>query len=157
MEKLVKIYTDHKSLKHLFSQKNLNMRQGRRLELTNDYQCEIKYHLGKANQATDALSRKSHLVDEAESSVLDSLICGMRRLLVENSKFKERILDEAHVAPFSVHPESTKMYRDLKRSFCWEGMKKDIALFIARCTTCRQVKTEHQRLAGYVQPLLIPE
>ncbi|XP_035540222.1 uncharacterized protein LOC109013719, partial [Juglans regia] len=45
------VYTDHKSLKHLFTQKNLNMRQRRWLELISDYQCEIKYHPGKANLA----------------------------------------------------------------------------------------------------------
>jgi hypothetical protein len=53
------IYTDHKSLKYLFTQKELNMRQRRWLELIKDYDCEINYHLGKANVVADALSRKS--------------------------------------------------------------------------------------------------
>ena len=53
------IYTDHKSLKYLFSQKELNMRQRRWIELLKDYDCEILYHPGKANKVADALSRKS--------------------------------------------------------------------------------------------------
>jgi hypothetical protein len=53
------IYTDHKSLKYFFTQKELNMRQRRWLELIKDYDCEINYHPGKANVVVDALSRKS--------------------------------------------------------------------------------------------------
>ncbi|PON37319.1 Ribonuclease H-like domain containing protein, partial [Parasponia andersonii] len=52
------IYTDHKSLKYFFTQKELNMRQRRWLELVKDYDCEIYYHTGKANVVADALSRK---------------------------------------------------------------------------------------------------
>ncbi|KAL0561571.1 hypothetical protein IC582_002005 [Cucumis melo] len=54
----IQIFTDHKSLKCFFSQKELNMRQRRWLELVKDYDCEILYHLGKANVVADALSRK---------------------------------------------------------------------------------------------------
>ena len=52
------IFTDHKSLKYLLSQKELNMRQRRWLELLKDYDCTIEYHPGKANVVVDALSRK---------------------------------------------------------------------------------------------------
>ncbi|KAL8105425.1 hypothetical protein AgCh_029290 [Apium graveolens] len=53
-----KIYTDHQSLKYIFSHKDLNMRQRRWLELLKDYDCEILYHPDKANVVADALSRK---------------------------------------------------------------------------------------------------
>jgi hypothetical protein len=53
------IYTDHKSLKYFFTQKELNMRQRRWLELLKDYDCTINYHLEKANVVVDALSRKN--------------------------------------------------------------------------------------------------
>ncbi|GKB03637.1 putative reverse transcriptase domain-containing protein [Tanacetum coccineum] len=55
------IYTDHKSLQHIFSQKELNMRQRRWIELFSDYDCEICYHPGKANVVADALSRKERV------------------------------------------------------------------------------------------------
>jgi hypothetical protein len=55
------IYTDHKSLKYIFTQSELNMRQRRWLELIKDYELEIHYHLGKENVVADALSRKSQV------------------------------------------------------------------------------------------------
>ncbi|WVZ80412.1 hypothetical protein U9M48_027885 [Paspalum notatum var. saurae] len=54
------IYTDHKSLKYIFTQNELNMRQRRWLELIKDYDIKIHYHSGKANVVADALSRKSY-------------------------------------------------------------------------------------------------
>ena len=54
-----KVYTDHKSLKYIFTQKEINMRQRRWLELMVDYDLDILYHPGKANRVADALSRKS--------------------------------------------------------------------------------------------------
>ncbi|GJU05975.1 putative reverse transcriptase domain-containing protein [Tanacetum coccineum] len=52
------LFTDHKSLQHILDQKELNMRQRHWLELLSDYDCEIRYHPGKANVLDDALSRK---------------------------------------------------------------------------------------------------
>jgi hypothetical protein len=54
-----KIYTDHKNLKYFFTQKELNMRQRRWLELIKDYDCEINYHSSKANVVAEVLSKKS--------------------------------------------------------------------------------------------------
>jgi hypothetical protein len=55
------IYTDHRSLKYIFTQNDLNLRQRRWIELINDYDLEIHYHPGKANVVADALSRKSYV------------------------------------------------------------------------------------------------
>ncbi|GKA55748.1 putative reverse transcriptase domain-containing protein [Tanacetum coccineum] len=76
------IYTDHKSLQHIFSQKELNMRQRRWIELFSNYDCEIRYHLGKANVVADALSRKE--------SVKPKRVRAMNMTL--QSSIKDRIL-----------------------------------------------------------------
>ncbi|GJY09476.1 putative reverse transcriptase domain-containing protein [Tanacetum coccineum] len=55
------VFTDHKSLQHILNQKELNMRQHRWLELLSDYDCEIRYHSGKASVVADALSRKERI------------------------------------------------------------------------------------------------
>jgi hypothetical protein len=55
------VYTDHKSLKYIFTQKDLNLRQRCWLELIKDYDLEIQYHPGKVNLVVDALSRKDHV------------------------------------------------------------------------------------------------
>ena len=60
IENKCEIYTDHKSLKYIITQPDLKLRQRRWLELVKDYNIEIHYHLGKANVAADALSRKSY-------------------------------------------------------------------------------------------------
>jgi hypothetical protein len=57
---VVHIYIDHKSLKYIFTQPDLNMRQQRWLELIKDYELEVHYDPGKANVIVDALSRKAH-------------------------------------------------------------------------------------------------
>ena len=49
------------------------------------------------------------------------------------------------------------MYRDLRRNFWWRNMKKDVADFFARCFTCQQVKEDHLKSPGLLQPLPIPE
>jgi hypothetical protein len=59
-ENVVHIYTDHKSLKYIFTQPDLNMRQRRSLELIKDYELEVHYHPGKTNVIADTLSRKAH-------------------------------------------------------------------------------------------------
>jgi mRNA-degrading endonuclease HigB of HigAB toxin-antitoxin module len=70
MGKRCELYTDHKSLKYIFTQSNLNLRQRRWLELIKGYDLRIIYHLRKANVVADALSRRSH----ANHSVLKSML-----------------------------------------------------------------------------------
>ena len=203
------IYTDHKSLKYLPSQRELNLRQHRWMELIKDYDCVIDYHPEKANVVADALSRKSiqtlqalnaHLSLSDDGTVVAELITRpslLNRVLEAQKKdekitvvinqigngketeftvnengvlyYKDRvcvpdcndlrksILEEAHSGPFAIHPSSTKMYRDLKMSFWWSGMKRDVSEFVTECFVCQRVKAEHQVPSGLLQPIRIPE
>ncbi|KAA3471245.1 Retrotransposable element Tf2 [Gossypium australe] len=88
------VFTDHKSLKYLMSQKELNLRQRRWLELLKDYDLIFDYHPRKTNIITDALSRK-------------------------NSNVKQEILQEAQSSSYLFHSGSNKMYGDLKQMYWW--------------------------------------
>ena len=74
-----------------------------------------------------------------------------------DSELKQVILKEAHDTLYSIHPGGTKMYQDLKEQFWWHKMKREIGSYIAKCDICQRVKAEHQRPAGLLQPLQIPE
>ena len=218
-----RIFTDYKSLQYIFTQKELNLRQRRWLELIKDYDCTIEYHPGKATVVVDALSRRpesslSHmrsgylplLVDlralgvilEVEDSgallamfyvrplLVDQILTGQsldpqiiklkeeiekgkkaefqirddgmivkcqRMCVLEYGELKRDIMEEAHSSAYAMHPGSTKMYRTLKDHYWWRGMKREIAEFVSKCLTCQQIKIEHQKPAGLLQPLCIPE
>nr|GEV69611.1 putative reverse transcriptase domain-containing protein [Tanacetum cinerariifolium] len=99
------VFTDHKSLQHILDQKELNMRQRRWLELLSDYDCEIRYHPGKANVVADA----------------SWLPC--------YGELRNLIMHESHKSKYSVHPGSDKMYQDMKLLYLWPNMKADIATY----------------------------
>lgn len=65
------------------------------------------------------------------------------------------ILDEAHKTAYPVHPGATKMYQDLRQTFWWEGIKRDVADYVSRCLTCQQVKVEHRKPVGLLQQIEI--
>ncbi|GJS37652.1 putative reverse transcriptase domain-containing protein [Tanacetum coccineum] len=136
------IYMDHKSLQHIFSQKELNMRQRRWIELFSDYDSEIRYHPGKANVVVDALNK----ILAAQKEVVDEFAVlqkGLNEMIDQRSdetlyyldqiwvplKGEVRILimDKAHKLKYSVHLGADKMYYDLRDRYWWPGMKKDIA------------------------------
>ncbi|GJZ37191.1 putative reverse transcriptase domain-containing protein [Tanacetum coccineum] len=85
------IYMDHKSLQHIFSQKELNMRQRRWIELFSDYDYEIHYHPGKANVVADALSRKERVKPKRvramnmilQSSIKDRILAAQKEAIDE--------------------------------------------------------------------------
>ncbi|KAI3744946.1 hypothetical protein L1987_58044 [Smallanthus sonchifolius] len=80
-----------------------------------------------------------------------------RMWMPRSGEFRLKILDEAHKSRYSIHPGTTKMYQDLRKDYWWPGMKFDIMKYIAKCLICLQVKAEHQKPYGRLQPLEIPE
>ncbi|GKE89286.1 putative reverse transcriptase domain-containing protein, partial [Tanacetum coccineum] len=135
------IYTDRKSLQHIFNQKELNMHQRRWIELFSDYDCEIRYH------PDDQLERRS-----------DEALYYLDRIWVPlTGNVRTVIMDEAHKSRYSVHPGTDKMYYDLRDMYWGPGIKKDVALYVSKCLTCSKIKDEHQRPSDLLQQPEIPE
>jgi hypothetical protein len=95
MGKRCELYTDHKSLKYIFTQSNLNLRQRRWLELIKDYDLGINYHPGKANVVADGLSHMSHV----SQLVVDSMPF---ELCEEFDKLNLRIVTNTEVTEMEV-------------------------------------------------------
>ncbi|GJX59932.1 putative reverse transcriptase domain-containing protein [Tanacetum coccineum] len=132
------IYTDHKSLQHIFDQKELNMRQRRWIELFSDYECEIRYHPGKENMVAVALSRKER--ENLLTEKLHGLDQQMERKEDESLYFMDHIW--------------VLLAGDM---YWWPGMKRDIATYVSKCLTCSKVKAKHQRPSSLLQQPEIPE
>ncbi|KAL6580190.1 hypothetical protein OROMI_008214 [Orobanche minor] len=102
-----------------------------------------------AGQQTDARMEKlrsqvgsegcNDFVKDCKISTDGALLYGDRLCVPDDKALKEEILYEAHNTPYTAHPGSTKMYRDLCQKFWWESMKKDVASFVERCLACQQV------------------
>ncbi|GJQ89784.1 putative reverse transcriptase domain-containing protein [Tanacetum coccineum] len=198
------VFTDHKSLQHILDQKELNMRQRRWLELLSDYDCDIRYHPGKANVVADALIRKERIeplrvralimtigldlpkrILEAQIEALkpenleNKDVGGMIRKDIPKEKLEPRaygtlclngrswlpcygdlrsvVMHESHKSKYSIHPDSEKMYQDMKKLYWWPNMKADIATYVSKCLTCAKVKAQHQRPSGLLVQPAIPE
>jgi hypothetical protein len=95
MGKRFVLYTDHKSLKYIFTQPDLKLRQQRWLDLIKDYDLEIDYHLGKENVVADALSRRS----DVSQLVMDSMPF---ELCEEFDKLNLRIITNMEVIEMEV-------------------------------------------------------
>ncbi|WRX21060.1 Integrase [Theobroma cacao] len=159
------IFTNHKSLKYLLTQKELNLRRRRWLELIKDYDLVIDYHPGKANVVADALSRKSSSSLAALQSCYFPALLETKSLGVQLKNGEDRSL----LASFIVRPLLLNQIKDIQRSDdelrkeiqkLTDGgvsMKRDVAEFVAKCLVCQQVKAGHQRPIGTLQSLPIPK
>ncbi|XP_054797578.1 uncharacterized protein LOC129302707 [Prosopis cineraria] len=131
------IFSDHKSLKYLMDQKELNMRQRRWMEFLKDYNFEIKYHPGKANVVANALSKKTKELrtTQFEDEYLlrnhediekrrptefefndDGFMTYRDRIYVlSDEEVRKTILEKAHRSEYTIYPGVTKMYQDMKQ------------------------------------------
>ncbi|GJV77105.1 putative reverse transcriptase domain-containing protein [Tanacetum coccineum] len=139
-------YTNHKSLQHIFDQKELNMRQRRWIKLFSDYHCEICYHPGKANSSIKekllAAQNEATKEENAPAEMLHGLdkqiekkgyggLYIMDRIWVPLiGDVRTMIRDEAHAMRYFIHPRVDKMYYDLRDMYWCLGMKKDIATYL---------------------------
>jgi hypothetical protein len=98
---------------------------------------------GKANDFSE---------DEQGTIWFEKQVC-----VANDSDVRKIIFREAHETSYSIHPGNTNMYMDLKERFWWNNIKRDIAEYIAKCDVCNRVKAEHQKPAGLLQPLIVPD
>ncbi|GJY66297.1 putative reverse transcriptase domain-containing protein [Tanacetum coccineum] len=99
------IYMDHKSLQHIFSQKEVNMRQCRWIELFSYYDCEIRYHLGKENVVADSLSRKERVKPKRvkamnmilQSSIKDRILAAQKETVKVEHQRPSSLLQQPEI------------------------------------------------------------
>jgi hypothetical protein len=102
------VFTDHKSLKYIFTQKELNMRQRRWLELIKDYDMNLQYHPGKANVVADALSRKVYASGITMRELPEELCEQCKDLRLE-------LVHEGYLAAMEVKPTLLDMIREAQK------------------------------------------
>nr|GEX35108.1 putative reverse transcriptase domain-containing protein [Tanacetum cinerariifolium] len=163
------VFTDHKSLQRILDQKELNMRQRRWLELLSDYDCDIRYHLGKANileAQIEALKPKNLEKEDVGGMIrtdiprerleprTDETLClHSRSWLPCYEDLRSVIMHESHKSKYSIYPGFEKMYQDMKKLYWWPYMKADIATYVSKCLTYAKVKAEHQISSGLLVAL----
>ncbi|GKE18932.1 putative reverse transcriptase domain-containing protein [Tanacetum coccineum] len=162
------VFTDHKSLEYILNQKEMNLRQQRWIELLSDYDCEIRYHHGKANVIREA-QEEAMKRENVEAENLGRLIKQIFEFRPDGTHcfrnliwlpriggLRDLVMHESHKSKYSIHSGSDKMYQDLKLLYWWPNMKTDIATYVSKCLTCAKVKAEHQKPSGLLQQPEIP-
>ncbi|GKF77056.1 putative reverse transcriptase domain-containing protein, partial [Tanacetum coccineum] len=131
------------------------MRQRRWIELFSDYDCEIRYHPGKANVVADVLSRYMTIHSSHKARILFERKEDGRLYVAE--RIWAPVYGNLRTLIMNVHPGADKMYYDLRDLYWWPGMKKDIAMYVSMCLTCSKVKAKHQKPLGLIQQPEIPK
>nr|GFB42268.1 putative reverse transcriptase domain-containing protein [Tanacetum cinerariifolium] len=76
----------------------------------------------------------------------DGILCLNGRIWLPcYGNLRSVIMHESHKSKYSIHPDSDKMYQDMKKLYWWPNMKADIATYVSKCLTCAKVKAEHQK------------
>ncbi|GKD88860.1 putative reverse transcriptase domain-containing protein, partial [Tanacetum coccineum] len=119
-------------------------------KLLSDYDCEIRYHPGKANVVADALkSRKEEnfinedlhgMINMLEPLADETLCLNNRSWIPCFGDLRALIMHESHKSKYSTHPGLNNMYQDLKKLYWWPNMKAKIATYVSKCLTCAKVK-----------------
>ncbi|GJW38865.1 reverse transcriptase domain-containing protein [Tanacetum coccineum] len=136
------IYTDHRSLQHIFSHKELNMRQRRWIELFSDNECEIRYNPGKANVVVDALSRKEKVKPKRVRAMNMTLQSSIKvRILTAQKEVVDEFAGLQKGLDEMIEQRSDGTLYCLDR--IWVPLKGE-------------VKAEHQRPSGLLQQPEIP-
>jgi hypothetical protein len=142
------IYTDHKSLKYIFTQADLNMRQRRWLELIKDYDLEVHYHPGKANVVADALSCKAHCHCLSIEAFNETLCYQMRNLNLE-------IIPQGSMYFISI--ESTLQNRIIISQLHDEGIKIIKQKLSQGEVKYRCFHTDHQGILWFNNRIVVPK
>ncbi|GJT68247.1 putative reverse transcriptase domain-containing protein [Tanacetum coccineum] len=141
------VFTDNKSIQHILGQKELNMRQRRWLELLADYDSQTE-----AIKEVNIEAKNLRGMDKAFEVRHDGCIKN-RSWLPHFGGLRYLIMHESHKSKYSIHPDSDKMYQDLKKLYWWPNMKAIIAEYVGKCLTCSRVKVECQKPSGLLSAL----
>ncbi len=178
------VLTDHRNLEYIRSAKRLNPRQARWSLFFSRFEFKVTYRPGSKNCKADALSRlhdSSTPLNKNNESIISSTLvvapvqwdilteiteaqandpippnCPNDRTYVPHN-LRQRVLHLVHDSPSSGHPGITASLQLVSERFWWPSLQTDTIAFVQRCPTCNMTKSSHQRPAGLLQPMPVPQ
>nr|GEV06707.1 putative reverse transcriptase domain-containing protein [Tanacetum cinerariifolium] len=144
------VFTDHKNLKHIFDQKELNMRQ---------CQAQTKAMKPENLKSEDvggmlienSKNPEKPMKEKLEPRADETLCLNNRSWLPCYGELRTLIMHDSHKSKYSAHSGSDKIYQDMKLLYWWPNMKADIATYVSKCLTCLKVKAKHQKSSGLLE------
>ncbi len=178
------VLTDHRNLEYIRSAKRLNPRQARWSLFFSRFEFKVTYRPGSKDCKADALSRlhdsSTPLSNNNESIISSTLVVAPVQwdILTEITEAQandpippncpndqtyvphnlcQRVLHLVHDSPSSGHPGITASLQLVSERFWWPSLQTDTIAFVQQCPTCNMTKSSHQRPAGLLQPLPVPQ